>query len=642
QLNGTAFTVVGVAPRDFVAAGTGDPAIEAWIPSAMFRVGYRYCDAFARDCKVVRLLGRLKPDHTLAEAQQELSLLAQQLATAYPETNKGRGIVVTPARGIGPDDQKEYSGSLMLLLCAVAVVLLISCANVAGLLLARSLKRRKEVAVRLALGASRGRLVRQLLTESLLLAGLGGLLGLLVAFWAKDVISSFYAVNYAGRAMNFSLSLSPLVLLASIALTLITGVVFGLIPAVQSTRTDLTTALKSETPVIGKSRGHLRDILVITQVALSIVLLVAAGLLVRSLASIYRGPGYDPSQVVLVRLRPSLVGYDLQKGWAFQREVIRRLETVPGVVSASTAFYNAHEGGNDFRLWTPGHDPDKKEDAYTSRGNMVGPRFFETLKVSLLDGRDFTELDREGAPKVAIVNDVLARHFWPNQNAVGQSLIVDGKSTQVIGTVRDLHFYAFGEGPRPYLYLSYWQQGARDWNDSRTQVRVAGDPRAMLQIIRREITAVDPSVPINEDYPMTDRLRFQFRIVRGAETALVSLSGLALFLSAIGVYGVLAFAVSQRTREIGIRMALGASRRNVAGLVLRNGLAVTLIGVCLGLGGAMVLTRLMASLLYGISATDPVSFIAGAVLLLSVASIATYVPTRAAMRVDPMVALRYE
>jgi predicted permease len=646
RLNGTFFTVVGVGPRDFRGVVPGGLTTDVWIPAAMFHVGYRYCDAFQRSCTVVKLIGRLKPGRRVADAQAEMDVLARQLATQFPDTNKSVGAVVAPARGVDYEDRAESTHNSALLLAAVAVILLITCANLAGLLLARSTARRKEIAVRLALGAGRGRLVRQLLTESLLLSLLGGAVGLLIAFWARDFILPFYGADSEGRRAYFSMGLDPLVLTATLALSLLTGILFGLVPALQATRPDLVPALKDEGTSAGFRRSRLRDLLVVTQVALSIVLLVGAGLLLRSLRSIYRGPGYDPGHILMLRLRPSLVAYDPAKAWAFQREAIRRLEALPGVVSASPSEYAPlHGWGGDASLWLPGQQPSRPEDAYQTASNEVGPRYFETMWISVLEGREFNERDRQDAPRVAIVNETLALRFWPGGSAVGRALVVDGLEYEVAGVVKNAQYYNVSEQPRPFLYLDYWQQDNTTntfSEDSRTTVRVAGDPATMLLLIRKEIAAVNPDVPISEDRPLTEWLDYSFQPVRVASTMLICFGALALFLSALGLYGVLAFTVSQRTREIAIRIALGAERSDVARLVVREGALLALAGAALGLIAAFASARFLASLLYGVLPYDPLTFLVGPVVLVGVALLASYLPARRAMRVDPMVALRYE
>ncbi len=643
RVNGEKFTIVGVAPRGF-SGFHGGAELALWIPSSMFRVGYRYCNIADRDCRPILATGRLKPDQTVDAALAEMSLLASQLESQYPETNKGRGIFIASASGWGSRERAQGEIAVKVLGVATGLVLLIASANLAGLLLARGIQRRKEMAVRLALGAGRARLARQLLTESMLLALLGGSAGLVVAVWANEIVAGFFGVTYSGFRMNLTLDLHPLILAGTVGVSVLTAAGFGLIPSLQGSRPDLTAGLKGEGPGAGR-RSPLRDGLVVVQVALAVLLLTGAGLVVRSLQNVYRGSGFDPSQVVLLRIRPTLLAYEAPKAFAELREIHRRLAATPGVLAVSPAEYlPVGFSGNTAGVWLPGREPARREDAEQASVNAVGPGFFKTLQMELLEGRDFTEQDRHGAPLVAVVNDLLARRYWPGQSAVGQTLVADGEPYTIIGVVRDAQYYSGTEPSRPFFYPNYWQRDPNDrleW-DSRTHVRVAGDPAAMLPALLREVAAVDAALPISEAYPMTERLRFHFAPVRMATTALGFFGGVALLLSALGLYGVLAFTVNQRTREIGIRMALGAQPGDVLRLVLRQGAALALAGLGVGLVAALASARMLAGMLYGVPSRDLATFVAAPAVLLVVALAASWAPARRAARVDPMVALRYE
>ncbi len=427
---------------------------------------------------------------------------------------------------------------------------------------------------------------------------------------------------------------------------MVAAAVFGLVPALQASRADLLPALKDDAPA-GAFGSRLRGVLVIGQVALSLVLLVGAGLLVRSIASVYRGPGFDPHPIALLRLRPSLVAQTPAQAKAFQEEVIRRLEALPGVVSASPAFFPQLPGWdtNAIPVWLPGQPaPANRRSGFQASFNIVGPHFFKTLDVPMVEGRDFNAGDRRGTPDVVIVNDTLARHFWRGESALGRTLVANGQTYQVVGVARAAQYHNVMEAPRPYVYVNYWQRRSidREPTDSRTHVRVAGDAMAMLPAIRREIAAVDPTVPIAEDRPLTEWLDYSFLPVRAAGTLLVCFSAIALFLSAIGLYGVLASAVSQRTREIAIRLALGAERGEVAKMVVRQGATLVGIGTAIGLTAAFASARLLTTFLYGVSQYDPLTAIAMPAVLMVVTLLASYLPARRAMRTDPMVALRYE
>jgi predicted permease len=644
RLNGTSFTVVGIAPPELMGVNVGRVQVSLWMPTGMLRVGYKYCDGFAPGCNILTLIGRLAPGARVAGAQAELATLARQLEASSPETNRGVGVFVMAARGADPASRRNSSRILILLGAAVSVVLLIVCANLAGLLLARNLARARELALRLSLGASRSRVVRELLAESLLLALFGGALGIGVAVLCNRLIINFYQFTYSGLPTLFTLRLHPAVLGVALGVTLATALAFGLVPALRASRTDLLTTMKDEGQSPSAGRSRLRDALVVMQVALSLVLVVDATLLIRSLRHLYEGEAFDPSHVVMVRMRPLLAGYDAQRTHAFQTEVQRRIEAMPGVISASPAAYPAIWADNTIGVWLPGSPPADPSRPTSFGTNHVGPRFFKTLGVSPVAGREFDERDIVGAPAVVIVNQALAERFWPNVNAVGQRLVVDGVASEVVGVVPNLQYRLAGEAAPPFVYESYWQGKAADaWStESRTHILVAGDPRVMLQEIRRVIAGVDPDIPISEDQALVDRLAFEYQPVRFAETLLVGFGVLAMFLSAFGLYGVLAFRVAQRTREIGLRMALGAGPGQVARLVLHRGGALAAIGVAIGIAGALGSVRLLGSLLYGVGRGDPIAFGSAALLMVGVALAASYLPARRATRLDPLRALRHD
>jgi predicted permease len=489
-------------------------------------------------------------------------------------------------------------------------------------------------------------LVRQLLVESLVLSLSGGALGLIVASWLKEDLWGFYGTDYAGRALNFSLEIDRVVLLATLGLSIVTGILFGLVPALQASRPDVVPVLKDESSAGGLRRSRLRDALIVAQVAASIVLLVGAALLVRSLASIYRGPGFDPRPVAILRLRPSLVEYDVAKARQFQRRVIERLEAVPGVMSASPSDVFPYLGGwgSAARAWIPGRPLERTEDAFRVAAAKIGPAYFKTIGASLVEGREFGAQDGKLTPRVAVINEALARRFWQEGRGVGETLVVDGQPHEVVGVVRLAAYHNLTERPAPYLFLNYWQYETTNlWDgDARLHVRVSGDPAAMLATLRREIAAVDPNVPISEDYPLTLRLEHTFKPLRVARATLTGVGLLAVLLSAIGLYGGLAYNVARRTREIAIRIALGADRSTVAALVLRQGARLTIAGVAVGLTGAFIASRFLSSLLYEVDPHDRLSFIAVPIALSAIALLASYIPARRATRVDPMIALRSE
>jgi putative ABC transport system permease protein len=644
RLNSTPFTIVGVAPPELRGVSFNSVEINAWIPSSMFEVGYKYCDGHAPGCRIVTLLGRLSPGVAVTDAQAELSALARQLETSRPETNKGRGMVVRAARGADPARREGNTRILTLLGAAVGFVLLIVCANLAGFLLARNLARAHEIALRLSLGARRSRVVRELLAESLLLALLGGALGVGIAVLGNRAILDFYHFNYAGTPTFFRLGIEPAVLAVAIAVTLATVLAFGLMPALKASRTDLLTTMKDEGQSPSTSRSRLRDGLVVAQFALALMLVVDATLMIRSLRHIRQGEQFDPSRVTLFRLRPTLIGYDAARAQAFQVEVHRRLAATPGVVAASPATYPATSVAITARIWLPNEAPSDLTEATRVPTNRVGPGFFKALGVRPAAGRTFDERDVAGAPAVAIINEALARRLWPDGNAIGQRVVVDSVPSEVVGVVPNLQYRIAGQAPEPFVYQSYWQ-GNGDGGfstESRTHVLVAGDPRVMLPELRRVIASVDPDVPISEDQAFVDRLMYEYQPVRVAGTLLVCFGALAMFLSAFGLYGVLAFRVAQRTREIGVRMALGAGRSEVASLVLRRGVLLALLGGAIGAVAAALSVRLLGSLLYGVPGSDPLAFASASALMIVVAVAASYFPARRATRLDPLIALRHE
>jgi predicted permease len=643
RLNGVSCTIVGIAPPGLEGVAFGKVRVSLWIPSSMLRVGYRYCDGFAPGCNIVNLIGRLAPGVAVTNAQAELATLARQLESARPETNRGLGVLIKPARGTDPALQEAGGRIIALLGGAVGVVLLIVCANLAGLLLARNLARAREFALRRSLGASRSRVVRELLAESLLLALLGGTLGIGVAVLCDRAILDFYRFNYSGTPTFFTLGLDPAVLGVTLAVTLATVLAFGLAPALRASKTDLLTTMKDEGQSPGPGRSRLRDALVVLQVALSLVLVIDATLLIRSLRHIYRGESFDPSRVVMVRLRPTLAGYDAARARAFQVEVHRRLAATPGVISASPAQNPAIWNDNTIPIWLPNDPPADLSQATRIPANRVGPRFFKTLGVQLLAGREFDERDVGGAPAVAIVSHALVRRYWPHGDAIGRRLVVDGVPSTVVGVVPNLHYRSAGQSAEPFLYRSYWQGNGDSFStESRTHILVVGDPHVMLAEIRKVIAKVDPDMPISEDQALVDRLKYEFQPVRVAGTLLVWFGAVALFLSAFGLYGVLAFRVTERTREIGVRMALGAGPGEVARLVLRRGGVLSLTGAGIGVVAALASVRLLRSLLYGVPLGDPLAFAGASSLLILVGLAASFLPARRATRLDPLLALRHD
>jgi putative ABC transport system permease protein len=629
KLNGTAFTVIGVAPERFRALRFGDPQVDAWIPTAMFDIA-RHAQRLG-----FMLLGRLKSGQTIASADAEIRLLSSQFDATLPKPRTGRMVELSPVNGVrGVDAQLPR-----LLLIGVSCLLLIACANLAGLLIARGLNRRKEMATRLALGATGPRLVRQMLIESLVLALLGILPGLLIASTLIASLGEYYAAEVEGVRPYFDFGLDPIVVAYAVGVAIVAGLFFGVVPGLQAARVNCSGGLKAGGADVGYRRSKLRASLLVAQVALSVVLLITAGLMLQSLNTVLLSPGFDSRHVVFIRMKTNLVRYPAEQASRYFREVARRLEGVPGVETVSFAQAPPvldWAWGCGSPMYGRGADVERPEEPLCSLGNSVTSQFFETMRVPVLRGRVFDDSDATGTRAVAVVNEAFARRFWPGRDPVGMTVVSNEREYEIVGLVRYLD-YARADGVgRPYVFLPARQ------SPNRMLVRVAGDPAAMLPTLRHEIKAVDPEVPISEEMTMSDMIANIFMPVQLASTTLSYAGVLGLLLSGIGLYGVLAFSVSQRTREIGIRMAIGAQARDIQRLVLYEGLMLVIAGIAVGAVGALASTRLLIGYLYGVSRTNSVAFVGGPAVLIAIAVVATYLPARRAARTNPLEAIRCE
>jgi predicted permease len=645
KLNGAVFTIVGVGPREFGSPNALGQAIDVWMPAMMFSVGFRSCNGLQRDCHPVRMIGRLKPGQTIGGAEAEMNGLTAQLAAQYPDTDRGLAVAMAPLAGVRVMHRAETERIAKVLGAAVMVVLLIVSANLTGLLLARNHARKKEIAVRLAIGASPGRVVRQLLFESLPLSMLGCALGFVVALWARGIFISYFGLAGEARRAYFEIPFDFTVIIYSFGVAVITTLLFGMAPALQAGNFELIPALKDQGATSSPHHTWMRRTLVVAQVAMALVLAASAGLLVRSANRIYAGAGFDPSNVLLFRLRPGLVRYSPQKAIAFQQQVIEKLESLPGVESASPSVYLPLPGwGGRVAVSLPGSSPVDAQNPFRIHFDEVGPHYFRALRIPLIAGRVFNEADRADTTPAAVVNQTLAKHLWPDQNPLGRRVMIDGRAYQVIGLSRDTQYHARNEKSPSFVYLNYWQDP--DWvsdpADARIVVRTKDDPEQMLPSVRRTIQDVDPDVPISEDRPLTEWLRYQFTPVLVARVVVTYSGLLALLLGAIGVYALLAHVVGLRMREIGIRKALGAQNFDVLGLVLRDGMLLALAGIALGLAASVAVGPALAAYLYGVAPADPLTMTATVVVISAVALLASYIPARRATKVDPMVALRYE
>jgi putative ABC transport system permease protein len=646
RLNGYPFTVVGIAAPGFF--GVEAPASpEVWVPMIMQPQLSNGDDRLRmRNHFGIKIMARLKPDVSAQQAQVATDLLNQQINSEAPAGRLRdfllrQHVELLPAGKGLSSLRSQFKQPLLILMGMVGLVLLIACANVANLSLARAATREKEIAVRLALGASRFRLARQLLTESLLLSIFGGMLGLLLAFWATDVL-----VNLVAQS-RFTLELQPdlRMLGFNLGVAVLTGILFGSAPAAQTTRPDLTSALKSAVPTLagGAGRFDLRKLLVVAQVALSLSLLVGAGLFVRTLQNL-KGLdlGFRADKVLLLSMNPGLNGYKPDQARNFYAKLLERVKTLPGAQSASMADHPLLGGATITGIAVEGYQPRPGENMSTT-AKKVEPGFFETMGIPLLLGRDFAASDGPGAPKVAIINETLARSFWGKENPIGKRIGAESRTPdcEIIGVIKDTKYRTLKEQIPRTVYLPFAQVEART-AERVLHVRTAGEPKDLIAAIRHEARSLDKDLPLYDVRTFTEltaEAMSQERII----ATLSSFFGLlALLLASVGLYGMMAYAVARRTHEFGVRLALGAQTGDVLKLVIRQGMALVAVGLIVGLAVAMTLTRFIASQLYGVGATDPATFAAISLLLTAVALLACYLPARRATKVDPIVALRIE
>ena len=642
ELNRHAFTIVGVAPPEF--QGTMSAVrMDFWAPLMMHEEVAHFGSLHVRHDRWLHTQARLKPGVSLEKAQAAAAMLAFQLEQAYPKEDREIGMRVLPLWKSPYGGQSMMLPVLQILIAVSGVVLLIVAANVANLLLARATSRQKEIAIRLALGAGRMRLIRQLLTESIVLALVGGAAGVLLANWAVDLFAFFLPKTHLPIGYKFEVNYQTLGF--TFMLALVTGIIFGLAPAFQAVRTDLHDTLKEggrDSNAGGAMHYRLRSALVVSEVALALLLLVGAGLCIKGFErALLMDPGFDPNNVLVAGLRIGANGYDQQTGLVFYQKLHQRLTELPGVTEAGLASWLplGFEGGPGAAVDPEGYVRLPNEDV-TVPYAILSPGYFAAMRIPILEGRDFTDQDNQKAQAVAIINDNFAKRFWPGQNPIGRHIKTVGRTVTVVGLVKSGKYRTLIEPPRPFIYLPY-QQGVWDLNLG-VVLRTKGDPVTMVGALRQTIHELDSGVEVWASLPMTDYIKAAYLAQKITATLLIVLGVTALLLASIGIYGVMSYVVSQRTREFGVRMALGAQSNSVLGLVLRQGMLLTLLGVAIGLVGAFALTRVLSSFLYGVSPFDPLTFASVAVVLGLVTLIACYLPARRATHVDPIVALRYE
>ena len=641
RLNGHVFTVIGVAPKGFSGTEVAY-APELFVPMMMaheIEPGSNWLES--RDDDNLFVVGRLKPGVTSTQAESELRAITLQLGKEYPQENEGRGVrLLTPGLFI-PDIRNSVISFSGVLMGVVGLVLLLACVNLANLLLARATERRKELAIRLALGASRARIVRQLVTESVLLSLGGGLGGLLLAAWINDLVGSIKLPT--DIALVFDLRLDWRVLAFALAVSLATGIFFSLLPALQSSNPELVPALKDEASMAGFRRSRLRNALVVVQVALSLVLLVCAGLVVRSLQVAQRTrPGFTPENAVALSFDLGLQGYSEEKGRAFQRQLIERTQKVAGVRSvALTSTVPLTLDYSYTSIYAEGQSTTGTTNLPLAVPNEISPDYFRTMEIPLR-GRDFTERDNKDESRVAIVNETFARRLLPGRDAIGRRFNFSGPDKpywEVIGVAADGKYNSLGEDPKAAFYRPL----LRDYSTNGTLVaRTVGDPQSVLAALRSELQRLDPTLPLYNVQTLSDHMSVPLFPFRMAAIVLGSFGVLAIVLAAIGIYGVMSYVVVGRTREIGVRIALGAARRDVLLLIVRQGMTLAVMGLGIGLLIAFGVAQLLSKLLFGVSPVDPLTFVGVSLLLALVAALACYIPARRATAVDPLVALRYE
>ncbi|HEX8680185.1 MAG TPA: ABC transporter permease, partial [Chthoniobacterales bacterium] len=631
-ISGRQRTVIGVMPPGFHFL---DTQVKAWLPSALDpAINYREASG-----RFLRVVARLKPGVSLQQAQAEMNGIARQLEQTHVKYNTGWGVNIVPMHEqvVG-----EIRPILMVLLAAVAFVLLIACANVANLLLSRAASRQRELALRAALGASRGRLVRQMLTESVLLAVMGGIVGVFLAYWGIRLLVAFGPDNIPRLS---EITIDPRVLAFTFGVSLLTGVLFGLIPALQASRPDLNDALKegSRGSTGGRSRT-LRNIFVVAEVSLALVLLIGAGLMIRSFMRLQSvQTGFQPENVLSMRVQLPRTKYaEPHQKVDFFKQAQQRIAALPGVQAVGAISYLPLTGPaarDGFKIVgqpdpAPGQEP-------PCEVRVITPTYFQAMGIPLLKGRLLDERDGK-EPKVLLINETFAKRYFPNEDPIGKRIAVswsDGEIDEIVGVVGDIREGALNKDPEPAVY---WPHPREPYGGMALVVRASGDAARLGAAVQKEIRALDPDQPIADVRTMEQVIARSIARPRFNMLLLAIFAGVALVLASVGLYGVMKYSATQRTHEVGIRMALGATRGDIMRLVVGNGMLLTLIGIGIGVVASAALTRVMQSFLFGIGATDALTFLAVSALLGTVALIANYIPAHKATRVNPTIALRYE
>ena len=634
-INGNPTTIVGVLPAEFRNPRPDGAHSEMWMP---FRLDYAQAN---RRSDFLGVIARLRAGVSIDQAQAEMDQIAASLAEQYPATNAAWGVKVIPLH-------ERFVGNIRLnvlfLMVAVGLLLLIACANVANLLLARAATRRKEIAIRAALGARRARVIRQLLTESVMLSIVGGAAGLGLAIWGIDVLISFSPEDLPRLD---AISLDARVVIFTLVVSIVTGILFGLAPAIQSSSTHLSECLKEGGRDSAQSGGHiLRNILAAGEIAIALILLIGAGLVARSFAILQKvDPGFSGDEVLTAQIQLPRTRYkENPQMSAFYNQLLERVSALPGI-EACALIDAAPMSGNSNVLGfviegRPPLPPDQFQDA---EAYAASENYFRVLNIPLKRGRVFTSEDRPDGPQAVVINETFARRYFPDEDPLGHRINLDNPQTSpwatIVGVVGDVRHEAMGQEPYPQMYAASAQNPPRG---ATLVMKTEADPSSLISAIRSEIRNLDASLPLYNIRPMEQLTRESMARPRFNTFLIALFAALALLLASVGIYGVMSYSVTQRTHEIGVRMALGAASTDITKMIVAHGLKVSLAGVAVGLAASFGLTRLMKSLLYGVSATDPITFTGIAALLTLVAIVACYIPARRATHVDPMVALRYE
>jgi predicted permease len=646
-LNATPYTVIGVAPRGFKGAFTFGNAEQVWIPVSMYPqvlAGFFKDNFNDRRFLTTTMIGRLRDGVSLSGAEASLKTVASRLESAFPKDNASRSVALTPladaAVGVNNRSQIVLAGGLMMGI--VGLVLLIACVNLANLLLAQAARREKEIGLRVALGASQGRVMRQLLTESLVLALLSGVVGLAIAYGGRAALWSFRPPFILDGDVD--LGFDSHVLFFTLSMALLTAVFIGVAPAIKAAKPNLTEVLNvgGRGGTVGWTRNPFRSLLVVTEIALALVALVGAGLFIRSMQNAQRiDPGFESKNLFVFAFDLGALHYDEGRGQQYFRAAIDRAKTSPGVESATIASNFPLGGGLARTVFPEGQDEASGYRGTLTQLNDIAPNFFETLHIPLVFGREFTDADRKDTTQVAIINEAMAKQFWPNENAVGKRFHFFGETLlrEVVGVVRNTVVNAIGEEPQPLAYLPLTQ----DYAPAVTmQVRTSRRPEAVSATVRSQVQSLDTNLALTNMNTIGELIDQGLWAPRMGAGLLTVFGGLALLLAVVGVYGVLSYSVNQQTREIGIRMAMGAQTGRILGLVVGQGMRLAAAGLTLGLLIAFAAMRVLSSLLFGVSAHDPLIFGGISLVLATAAILACYIPARRATKIDPIIALRYE